>query len=66
LEQARSIDPFYAETHHFLGHLFYRLGRTREAKESLGRFLQLAPTTDTRRPLDLDLMRRIKPSPKSP
>jgi len=66
LEGAQAMDPFYAETHHFLGHLFYRLGRLREAHQSLKYFLQLAPSSDPRRPLDLDLMRKIEPRSKSP
>jgi tetratricopeptide (TPR) repeat protein len=60
LEQAREMDPFYAETHHFLGHLFYRWGRPREAHRSLKYFLQLASPSDPRRRLDLDLMRKIE------
>lgn len=66
LKKAQEIDPSLAETYHFLGHLFYRLGRPGEAQQNLERFLQLAPAADPRRNLDLDLMRKIRPGSKSP
>lgn len=66
LRRAQKMDPFYAETHHFLGHLLYRMGRPREACQSLRDFLQLAAPSDPRRPLDQDLMQRIGARLKSP
>jgi hypothetical protein len=60
------MDPSYAETYHFLGHIFYRLGRPDEAYRSFERFLQLSLPTDPRQRLDRDLMHKIRPESKSP
>ena len=66
LKKAQEMDPFYAETYHFLGHVLYRLGRLDAAHQSLERFLQLSPPKDPRQHLDRDLMHKIRPESKSP
>jgi hypothetical protein len=66
LKQAEEMDPSYAETYHFLGHIFYRLGRPDEAYRSFEHFLQLSLPTDPRQRLDRDLMHKIRPESKSP
>jgi tetratricopeptide (TPR) repeat protein len=66
LKKAQEMDPFYAETYHFLGHTLYRLGRLDAAHQSLERFLQLSPPKDPRQRLDRDLMHKIRPESKSP
>ena len=66
LTRAQEMDPSYAETYHFLGHIFYRLSRPDAAYRCFERFLQLSPPKDPRRRLDRDLMHKIHPESKSP
>lgn len=66
LERARSLNPRYPDTYHYLGHLYTLLDRPDEARSSLEEFLRLASPNDHRRSLDEALLKRLTPPPNTP
>ncbi|MFQ5872540.1 MAG: O-antigen ligase family protein, partial [Dehalococcoidia bacterium] len=60
LQRAKELDPVFADTYHYLGHLYWELGQHGKAIAALREYLRRASSHAAWREMDLGLIRSLE------